>query len=78
LCSFLRKPVNQQLWGNPFREGEDRRKTKYANEKKIRVIQLYLENVGLRSIERLKKVSATTIINWIKKMGEIIKKKGHD
>lgn len=54
--------------------GDDKRK-KYTEDFKIEVVQWYLENVGIRSIERRMKVTDTTIIRWIKQFGKIIKDK---
>ena len=53
-------------------EGKDNR-IKYSNDKRIRVIKMYLEGVGIRSIERRMKVTDTTILRWIKKFGKTIK-----
>ena len=53
-------------------EGKDNR-IKYSNDKRIRVIKMYLEGVGIRSIERLEKVSEPLILKWIKKFGKTIK-----
>ena len=36
---------------------------------------MYLESVGIRSIERLEKVSEPLILKWIKKFGKIIKER---
>jgi transposase-like protein len=44
----------------------DDRRIKYPPEKKLRVLKLYLENVGIRSIERLEGVPNPLIIRWIR------------
>jgi transposase len=45
---------------------------KYAREIKIRAIQLYLEGLGFRAIERLLGVSDTTVLLWVKNLGKTI------
>ena len=57
-----------------FREGKNNR-IKYSDEKREKVINMYLENVSIRSIERLEGVSKPLIIRWIKKIGKNIKDK---
>ena len=49
-----------------FRDGVNKR-SKYTENDKIKVIKMYLENMGIRSIERLTGITDTTIINWIRK-----------
>ena len=41
----------------------------------MRVLKLYLEGNGIRSIERTEKVTDTTIIEWIREYGKRIKEK---
>ncbi len=41
----------------------------------MEVIKWYLENNGIRSIERRMKVTDTTILRWIKDFGKIIKER---
>ena len=53
---------------------KDKRK-KYSEEFKMEVIKWYLENVGIRSIERRMGVADTTILRWIKNFGKIIKER---
>ena len=53
---------------------KDKRK-KYSEEFKMEVIKWYLENNGIRSIERRMKVTDTTILRWIKDYGKIIKER---
>jgi len=36
----------------------------------IRSLQLYLEGLGFRSIERIMGISHVTVINWVKKYGK--------
>lgn len=58
--------------GGTFIEGDDR--LKHGLEKRLRVINMYLEGVGIRSIERLEKVSTPLIIYWIRHFARLIKK----
>lgn len=48
----------------------DRRR--YPRETKVRAIQLYLEGLGFRAIERLLGVSDTTVLLWVKDLGKTI------
>lgn len=48
---------------------------KYSNEYKIKIIKMYLEGMGIRSIERLEGIRNTLIIYWIKQYDKIIKDK---
>ena len=48
---------------------------KYSNEYKMKIIKMYLENIGIRSIERLEGVPNTTVLKWIRSMGKIVKNK---
>ena len=50
-------------------------KRKYSEEYKLKIIKMYLENVGIRSIERLENIPNTTILKWIKNFGKIIKER---
>ena len=59
-----------------FREGKDKR-LKYTEDFKMETIKWYLENTGIRSIERIMKVPDTTIIRWIKDLGTTVKSKLH-
>lgn len=58
--------------GSTYREGD--RRLKYGLEKRIRVISMYLEGVGIRSIERLEHVSNALIIYWIRHCSELLRK----
>ena len=55
---------------NYFFVEADRRK--YPRETKVRAIQLYLEGLGFRAIERLLGVSDTTVLLWVKELGKTI------
>jgi transposase-like protein len=59
-----------------FRVGDDREK--YSDEERLKVIKIYLENVGIRSIERLTGVSSRMVVYWIRKFSAIIKNKLDD
>ena len=56
-----------------YREGDLRQK--YDIEKKLKVVRMYLEGVGIRSIERLENVSSPLIIKWIRRLSYILKQK---
>ncbi|GAA5251940.1 IS1/IS1595 family N-terminal zinc-binding domain-containing protein [Candidatus Rickettsia kedanie] len=56
-----------------YRIGDKR--IKYGLEKRIKVIKMYLEGIGIRSIERLEEVLSTLIIYWIRHFAELIRKK---
>ena len=60
--------------GKIWTGGNDDR-IKYSDEKREKVIKMYLENVSIRAIERLEGVSEPLILKWIKKMGKDIKNK---
>jgi transposase-like protein len=53
-------------------EGDDR--LKHGMDKRIKVIKMVLEGVGIRSIERLEGVSNPLIIYWIRHFAEIVRK----
>ena len=55
-----------------FRVGDKRQR--YSEKEKLKVIQLYLENSGIRSIERITGIYNNLISHWIKKFSTIIKK----
>lgn len=57
-----------------FREGIDKR-MKHTEEQKMKVIKMYLENMGIRSIERLEKIHNSVISYWIRQFGKIIKER---
>lgn len=58
--------------GSTYRDGDKR--LKHGLEKRLRVINMYLENVGIRSIERLENVSTPLIIYWIRHFSELLRK----
>ena len=45
---------------------------KYSQEKKLKVLAMYLKNNGIRSIERLEGVSSPLIIRWIRQSAKLI------
>ena len=47
---------------------------KHGLEKRLKVINMYLEGVGIRSIERLEGVSDPLIIYWMRHFAELIRK----
>ena len=55
-----------------FRVGDKR--LKHPVEKRIKVIKMYLEGVGIRFIERLEGVSNPLIIYWIRHFSDLIRK----
>ena len=59
--------------GKTFREGDKREK--HTLERKIRVMKLYTEGVGIRSIERIEGVSGAIIVHWVRKFGKMLKQK---
>jgi transposase-like protein len=58
--------------GNSYGEGDKR--LKHGLEKRLKVIKMYLEGVGIRSIERLEGVSNPLIIYWIRHFSTLIRK----
>ncbi|WP_100897668.1 IS1 family transposase [Nostoc flagelliforme] len=42
----------------------------YSNEIKEECIRMYLNGMGFRAIERIKRVHHTTIITWVKQLGQ--------
>lgn len=56
-----------------FRVGDDREK--HPLEKKIKVVKLYTEGVGLRSISRIESVSAPLLVHWIRSFAKMIREK---
>ena len=51
------------------------KREKYGIEKKLRVIKLYVEGMGIRAIGRLEGVSAPLIVQWIRGFGKLINEK---
>lgn len=56
-----------------YREGDIREK--YSTDKKLKVLSMYLEGMGIRSIERIEKVPNPLIIKWIRKASNIIRQR---
>lgn len=50
-------------------------KRKYSEEYKLKITKMYLDNMGIRSIERLEVISNVLILKWIRKFGKTIKEK---
>lgn len=59
--------------GKSYRDGDLREK--YSMEKKLKVLAMYLEGVGIRSIERLENVPNPLIIKWIRRFSHILRQK---
>ena len=45
---------------------------RHSEEKRKRCIELYLEGVGFRGVSRLEDVSHTTVMNWVRELGDRI------
>lgn len=58
--------------GSTYRDGDKR--LKYGLEKRLRVVSMYLEGIGIRSIERLEGVSNPLIIYWIRHFSDLLRK----
>ncbi len=56
--------------GKTTRQNDGR--VKYSPDKKLRVLKMYLENAGIRSIERLEGVPNPLIIRWIRNSAALI------
>ena len=56
-----------------FRVGDDREK--YSIESRIRVVKLYTEGLGLRSIERLENIPSSLLVRWIRGFARMIREK---
>lgn len=48
---------------------------RYSMHQKLRVMKMYLEGMGIRSIGRVEGVSSPLIIKWIRKFSNILRKK---
>ena len=44
----------------------------YSSEVKRECLKMYVNGMGFRAIERVKNVHHTTIINWVKQVGELL------
>jgi transposase-like protein len=53
-----------------FKMGDAR--LKYSLEKRIKVLKMYLEGMGIRSIERLEKVSGALVVYWIRYFSKMV------
>lgn len=53
------------------RQGDDR--LQYSMEKRLKVMKMYLEGVGIMSIERLEGVPNPLIIYWIRHFSEMLR-----
>ena len=58
--------------GRNFIEGDERQK--YTQADHLKVIKLYLENCGIRSIERLTGIRNSQISKWIENIAGYVKK----
>lgn len=52
--------------------GDEDRRVKYDLAKKMKVLALYLEGMGIRSIERVEKVPSPLIVRWIRKFSSVL------
>ena len=59
--------------GKTSRAGDDREK--YGLEDKMKVIKLYTEGMGIRSIERLERIPSSLIVQWIRGFAKLLKAK---
>ena len=57
---------NRQLVENPLKHRG------YSSETKEICLKMYLNGMGFRGIERVVGVHHTTIINWVKQIGELL------
>jgi transposase-like protein len=46
----------------------------YSEELKKECLEMYLNGSGFRAIERVKKVHHTTVINWVRQVGNMLPK----
>ena len=44
----------------------------YSDDIKRECLEMYVNGMGFRAIERVKNVHHTTIINWVKQVGELL------
>lgn len=56
-----------------FRIGDEREK--YSLDRRIKVIKLYSEGVGLRSIERIENIPSSLLVHWIRNFSKMIREK---
>lgn len=57
--------------GRQFIEGEPAERG-YSQEVKRECLSMYVNGMGFRAIERIKGVHHTSIINWVKQVGELL------
>lgn len=56
-----------------FRVGDERER--YSLDKRIKVVKLYTEGVGLRSIERIEDIPSSLLVHWIRSFSKMIREK---
>lgn len=59
--------------GKTYVDGDKR--NKYSTEKRLKVVKMYLEGIGIRSIERLEGVPNPLIISWLRKFAKQVQEK---
>ena len=57
--------------GRQFIEGYEAQRG-YSEEVKRECLTMYVNGMGFRAIERIKGVHHTSIINWVKQVGELL------
>jgi len=57
--------------GRPFIESDEFPRG-YAQEIKQKCLKMYVNGMGFRGIERVTGVHNTTIMNWVKQVGELL------
>ena len=62
--------------GYNSRAGDNR--VKYSLEKRLKVLRMYLEGIGIMSIERLESVPNPLIIYWLRQYANIVREKLSD
>ncbi len=60
--------------GKVFRDTQP----KYTTDFKMETVMMYLNSVGLRAIERIKKVNNTLVLYWVKQAGQVAKQKVYE
>jgi len=61
-----------EIWNRGKSSRENDRRIKYSPQKRLKVLKMYLDNVGIRSIERFEGVPNPLIIRWIRNSASII------
>ena len=69
-CVYGKQRYKCRSCNKTYREGD--RRENYTNDQRFKVVRMYLEGVGIRSIERLEDVSHQLIIQWVRKFSKII------